>query len=671
MSKGDSKVKKFKEFFMETNIIQVPKGIRYISDFEKLYGFHLEDFPYILDKSIPGCGFTTWALTNSQNVILASPRKVLMRNKKEQLDKEGKISFLCLPPDEDDEKEKTIDWDRLRSELNDFINQRFIDGTPIKIIVTYDSYRKIKEILKAINPALFETFYTVVDEFQSIFIDSRFKPTAEMEFVDVLADVRRVCYVSATPMMAEYLAMMEQFKDLPYYELDWITLEPLRVTKPDVKYRVLRSINTAIRPFIRDYKAGKFEHKLVNNPRTGMMEDKQSKELVIYLNSVKDIVGIIKSNKLEPEEVSIICSNTDKNRRTIKNKLSDPLKKEYKIEKVPLPNEPRKMFTFCTRTVYLGADFYSDNARSIIISDANVDTLAVDITLDLPQILGRQRMAENPWKNSAYIFTKKSIKYDAIPPEEFEKIMNRKLERTLRIIELFKKATAEEKMEEIQTYENLLSALNYRDDYISINRHAGSLPVLEFNTLVAIAEKRAFVIQQEEYSNRGAMFSHMYDAGISVNLDQTWEVQVFLDKLDQAKSSNERLKILCESDLSVEDMELVFTQMENDTYRNLYFGLGADRCKALGYNYTALKKDYDIKFFNTDRVKERIMAEFKVGDKVITPDIKEKLGIIYQELGYKKTPKASDLDEFFVTKKTKIKAQDGSWINGVEILNLV
>lgn len=671
MSKGDSKVKKFKEFFMETNIIQVPKGIRYISDFEKLYGFHLEDFPYILDKSIPGCGFTTWALTNSQNVILASPRKVLMRNKKGQLDKEGKISFLCLPPDEDDEKEKTIDWDRLRSELNDFINQRFIDGTPIKIIVTYDSYRKIKEILKAINPALFETFYTVVDEFQSIFIDSRFKPTAEMEFVDVLADVRRVCYVSATPMMAEYLAMMEQFKDLPYYELDWMTLDPFRVTRPDVKYRVLRSINTAIRPFIRDYKAGKFEHKLVNNPKTGMMEDKQSKELVIYLNSVKDIVGIIKSNKLEPEEVSIICSNTDKNRRTIKNKLSDPLKKEYKIEKVPLPGEPRKMFTFCTRTVYLGADFYSDNARSIIISDANVDTLAVDITLDLPQILGRQRMAENPWKNSAYIFTKKNMKYDAIPPEEFEKIMNRKLERTLRIIELFKKATAEEKMEEIQTYENLLSALNYRDDYISINRHAGSLPILEFNTLVAIAEKRAFVIQQEEYSNRGAMFSHMYDAGISVNLDQTWEVQVFLDKLDQAKSSNERLKMLCESGLSVEDMELVFTQMENDTYRNLYFGLGADRCKALGYNYTALKKDYDIKFFNTDRVKERVMIEFRVGDKVVTPDIKEKLGIIYQELGYKKTPKASDLDEFFVTKKTKIKAQDGSWINGVEILSII
>lgn len=64
------------------------------------------------------------------------------------------------------------------------------------------------------------------------------------------------------------------------------------------------------------------------------------------------------------------------------------------------------MFTFCTRTTYLGADFYSDNARSVILSDANVDCLAVDISLDLPQILGRQRLTENPWKNSAEFYYK-------------------------------------------------------------------------------------------------------------------------------------------------------------------------------------------------------------------------------------------------------------------------
>lgn len=59
------------------------------------------------------------------------------------------------------------------------------------------------------------------------------------------------------------------------------------------------------------------------------------------------------------------------------------------------------MFTFCTRTVYLGADFYSLCARSFIFSDSNIDSLAVDISEDLPQILGRQRLFDNPWKNSA------------------------------------------------------------------------------------------------------------------------------------------------------------------------------------------------------------------------------------------------------------------------------
>ena len=94
---------------MEKYNKKIPKGIRYISEYEEQYGFHLQDFPHILDKSIPGCGFTTWALTNSQNVILASPRKVLMKNKKKQLDKMKKVSFLCLPVEEEKQGDSIID----------------------------------------------------------------------------------------------------------------------------------------------------------------------------------------------------------------------------------------------------------------------------------------------------------------------------------------------------------------------------------------------------------------------------------------------------------------------------------------------------------------------------------------------------------------------------------
>ena len=61
--------------------IKVPAGKRYIGEWDT---FKLNNFPHILDKQIPGCGFTQWCLTNQDNVILCSPRKILLKNKQDQ-----------------------------------------------------------------------------------------------------------------------------------------------------------------------------------------------------------------------------------------------------------------------------------------------------------------------------------------------------------------------------------------------------------------------------------------------------------------------------------------------------------------------------------------------------------------------------------------------------------
>ena len=66
---------------MQRNTIIVPKGIRYISEWED---FKLNNFPHILDKKIPGCGFTEYCITNNQNIILATKRKILLENKEAQ-----------------------------------------------------------------------------------------------------------------------------------------------------------------------------------------------------------------------------------------------------------------------------------------------------------------------------------------------------------------------------------------------------------------------------------------------------------------------------------------------------------------------------------------------------------------------------------------------------------
>ena len=66
---------------MDKFILDVPAGIRYISDWE---GFELPEFPHIIDKQVTGCGFTEWAITSNINMIIASPRVILLENKAEQ-----------------------------------------------------------------------------------------------------------------------------------------------------------------------------------------------------------------------------------------------------------------------------------------------------------------------------------------------------------------------------------------------------------------------------------------------------------------------------------------------------------------------------------------------------------------------------------------------------------
>ena len=106
-----------------------------------------------------------------------------------------------------------------------------------------------------------------------------------------------------------------------------------------------------------------------------------------------------------PDEVSIICSSTQDNIKKLKS-LSDDMGRKYEIAEVAGKGQPHKMFTFCTSTVYVGADFYSESAYSYIFANPNINSMAVDVSVDLQQIIGRQRLESNPFKNSGTLYFK-------------------------------------------------------------------------------------------------------------------------------------------------------------------------------------------------------------------------------------------------------------------------
>lgn len=658
---------------MDRKTIVVPAGYRYISE---IPSFKLHDFPHILNKQIPGCGFTEYCITNNENVILCSPRKILLQNKYDQhkdevflvvneFEQEPRTDkdlvklekYKSSPYKTKDEIEKGKQelenakknfFQELTKKLTGYINKCLFEERPIKILVTYDSYRLVKDILRYNYNNV--DFRVIIDEFQSIFTDSKFKSDTELQFVSNLQGVQKVCYVSATPMIDKYLDMLDEFKNLPYYDLDWSSQDSSRVKRPMLYVKTLKAVYTEVKPIIKSYLEGKFEYRFVKD-QNGKVNKIESKEAVFYVNSVNNITNIIKRAGLTPEQVNILVANTQDNIRKIQKRLG----KKFDIGRVPLRDEPRKMFTFCTRTVYLGADFYSDNAQSFVVSDANIDTLAVDITLDLPQILGRQRLRENPWKDEATLFFRTVTSGSKKPEEEFNKKMDNKIKCSEGLLKAFDQVAEENQAYLSEVYQDNARAWNYKKNFVAVNpvkNPDGSIKLVPvFNNLVRVAELRAYEIQQVDYADRFAVFNELDKLN---NIDVDNEVfNKFFEEYDRQKDRRRKLKFLCESS-HLPGFRTILDNVPNKRFKEYIDTLGVEVCKSLSYKIEQIDKKLSVLSFDLDKVKNTIYNTFEVGKSYTKSSIKSTLAKLYKDIGYKATAKANDLNCYFKTRETLI-----------------
>lgn len=693
---------------MEKHEIIVPKGIRYIGEMEeKDYNLFDYNFPHILNKKLTGCGYTEYCLGNKQLLILTSPRKFLLDNKFDQHKDEYNVYYVKneletsvdyeLDLNKDDlraikekaekteagKRETEKNLDKLKTDLRNTIRawNEVDDDKPFKILVTYDSFRHVKDALTHFyddeekrdegEKNIFPSFQVVVDEFQSIFIDSRFKSETEIELLDQLRGVQKVCYVSATPMLDKYLEKLDEFKDLPYYELDWETEDPSRTVKPKLEIKfVTSSLNKAVNTVIQSYKDGRFETRL--DSKTGQFIE--SNEAVLFLNSVSGICQAIRSNRLHIDQVNVICAKSTSNETKVRTAFNDVIKKEAEekgikipeiisskekvIGRIPTKGEPHKMFTFCTRTVYLGADFYSLCARTFIFSDSNIQCLAVDISMDLEQILGRQRLKENPWKNSALMYVKTTSLSHKIDKEEFDEYVDKKLGKSNRLLKVFDNTEEDdERFDLADNYQKVAQTFHYRDDYVAvtriINRTTGKVVKLQpvLNKLVLITEQRAFELQQNDYADRFTVFASAQSQGME-SIES--EVEEKVEEFGKLRTAIEKLKMLLDYSESTSKENLDnFLELIPGKYKDYYTIVGPEIIKACGCDESKIKKKWREELSNGE-VKDGVDAEiykmFVVGKRYTKSDIKEALNGLYQRLGYQKKAKATDLELYYLMK---------------------
>ena len=453
-------------------------------------------------------------------------------------------------------------------------------------------------------------------------------------------------------MIDKYLEMLDEFKDLPYYELDWETEDPSRILKPKLSiHSCSRSIMPSANLVIQSYLKGEFESTVIDI--NGEKKEVVSQEAVLYVNSVKNICDIIRDNNLTIDNRT--SDNEDKVRKAFNLKKQDLKVKgiESVIGKVPTKGQPHKMFTLCTRTVYLGADFYSTNARTFIFSDANIDSLTVDITLDLPQILGRQRLEENPWKNRADLYYKTINQENKLTKQESDEIIERKKKTTDNLLSVYQTANDSAKHDLSVKYQRDARNSNYKFDYIAVNEHSGKdlLPV--FNNLMMVSDMRSYEIQQVDYADRFRVFNNFGDSIVGFDLF----IEIVHEIENEITSFVERMKFIYSFTFDSKFMKLILDNLTDPSFAKYYYTISKERASALKYQRGNLEKEYkSIKSFgfNQDNIINEIKGSFKEGKKYTKAEIKETLRSIYESNGWNKTPKANDLEQYFELKSCQI-----------------
>ena len=614
--------------------LNVPAGIKYLSEWKELWNLLPMNQHYILNKRICGCGATEAYIGSDKKVILASPRKQLIYNKYSQHLSDNLHLYRYQGNREKYFESKSYSEKDVFA-FNDELS-KYIKSGGKKILTTYDSLRKIKEVLVADGEDLDE-WTVVVDEFQAMFYDCQFKPTTEYEFGQILGAFSTVGYLSATPFLESYLDMTRQFKDMTFYELLWPE-SMMQIPKVEV-IKSKKSVFKLCSELTGKYREGKGNSTVVDG------KEFVAKEAVFYINDVSVIKNIIKKNGLKADEVNIICSSKSENIKKL-NELSRETGEKFMIGDIPGKGEPHKMFTFCTSTVYIGADFYSTNAYSYIFANPLVKSMTVDVSVDLQQIIGRQRLDTNPFRNTAtlYFNTRKS----KVTEEELENSIKEKKDKTKKQIDNFN--AVPNKDEQLQMMENTIRQQGHKEHYCCIIKDADNNVRIVENEILEISERRAWEVTNRIYNNDFSMCRALRVGAVvtkSSGSDDP-EVQRIFKEWNLDNQFPRKARLYCDLYDNFPELLEDCTFIEGK-YKKYHDALGKEGFEALCWREDYIRQAIEPTPFDKlpkDQIAVKLIDALKTDKTYTKSEVKDLLQGIYKELNIAGKPSASDISEY-------------------------
>lgn len=602
--------------------MKVPTNVNFLNEWT---GFELPRG--IVNKGITGCGATTLAIEDEHKAVICSPRINLIKNKCQQ--HKGTLAVY---------------GDVRNGDIEDYLR----NSPKPKLLATYDSVPRLNSLIKD-KPE----WRVVVDEYQYLLIDSSFKSETEIRLLKTLKEFPYVTYLSATPIADKYMRQIDWLKDLPYTVLEWSNVEQRFVKRVQSK----NPINNAIE-IVRNYQKGIYPFVLIDGEKI------ESKECVIFLNSVTNIINIVRQTGLQSDEANIIVAFSEEN-----NLLVKKLGRDFGIGRIQLKGEPHKKFTFCTSTAFAGCDFYSTCASTFVISDNKKAYTSIDIATELAQIAGRQRLECNPFRNTTtFIY---NVDMGESKDDSYKRTLEKKLQDSKEYAKLNNSLTGKNRefaIKEIQTCQKLNK---YSEHYVCYDETNNRFFV---NDMAYLNECFSYDVQKENYLDGVKVRKQLEDSGFNVNGNEVHsDYEEQLECIIKKESFADRMKRYCEYRKQKETSMFVLVDevMEHqcEDLKLYYDLLGYERIKALGYKELNLKNEM-MNRRETYHLYKEFRTIFPVGTRMLTDSIKLKMEEVYARYGIRQKGVASHLEKRFGVKikPAKITLANGSRKSGYEFV---
>ena len=626
--------------------ISVPPTIRYLSEWPDLLNL-IPGNKVIINKRKTGCGGTTLFLEASQPLILVSPRVNLLYSKHLQYPNTHLFR----------QKDDSRSVETLKKNLGNYYsictNPLPFPGmkkiTPI-VLVTVDSYKYVAEQLS--HMGVLQEFIVLVDEFQELMSDSKFKGATEIEFLHNLHGLKKIVYLSATPTPEPYIEQMDDFADVDYYyDLIWdpSVMEVSRLQSiPYKKKETARSICVKV---IKDFqKNGYFARKRIGGVTV------KSLEAVFFINEVATILQIIKDAGLDPNDVNVLCSVSNK-------RIPELTKMGVHVGELATDrdNPVNRTFTFCTRASFSGVDFYSCSAMTYIFSDGVLDWHTHDLIIDVPQILGRQRLDRNPFWKDAILFYRPQSKVETM--KEAATRIQQKEDNSVNWINNFNACDDKTKLMLADGIRKRDPKKKYDDDYVDIvDDTVNGGFVAKLNYLVRNVEIRDFQLAAFVYSSPILLLSTL-DSSDAISVTSTAhvsssdspELDTFRQSFFKTERFSDRMRAYAEFRKAHSEMsELLYQDTFIDFRFHDYFDtLGPDTIDKLNYKEADIEQAYRV-ISNTGKIITACHSRFVSGGRYSLKEVKEGMQEIYDALGLSQRAKAVDIEKYLDVDKKQI-----------------